>query len=134
MTYCLWPEERVAEFAKLTAEGLSASQIAMRLGITRNAVCGKWNRDGRPNVVAPRPRVAPKPKPKPKPKPIAVLVPNEGPVSLDIDIIALTSTTCKWPVNDDNPYRFCGVGKPAEGGPYCPYHARVASRGRNPAA
>lgn len=138
MTGFAWSEERIAALRQLTAAGLSAAQIAAQLGITRNAVCGKWLRDRGPNV-APRPRVAPKPKPKPAPimRP-AVPVPDVAPVSLNIDIMALTSTTCKWPVNDGNPYRFCGADKPAEGSPYCPYHARVASGGisgrRNPAA
>jgi hypothetical protein len=131
----LWPEERIAELNKLTAAGLTASQVAMRLGITRNAVCGRWNREGLLRAVprpTPRPVLRPKPKPKPKPAPImrpTVPVPDVAPVSLDVDIMALTSTTCKWPINDGNPYRFCGAEKPVEDGPYCPYHAKVASAG-----
>ena len=42
-----WTEERVDVLKKLWAEGLSASQIAARLGgITRNAVIGKVHRLG----------------------------------------------------------------------------------------
>lgn len=42
-----WTEERVALLRKLWADGLSASQIANRLGgITRNAVIGKVHRLG----------------------------------------------------------------------------------------
>jgi GcrA cell cycle regulator len=144
-----WAEERLAEFNKLTAAGLSASQIAKRLGISRNAVCGKWDRLGvsKPRPAAPKPKPAPKPRtaaPKPAPRPrtaapkpalrAAMHVPDLAPGSLDIDFMAITSTTCKWPVNDGNPFRFCGVAKPAEGGPYCAFHARVASGGRRPAA
>lgn len=147
MTGHVWPEERIAEFKKLTAAGLSASQIAMRLGITRNAVCGRWNRDpllkARRKLVpkpAPRPRTAapnpsPSPRvavPKPKSRPImrqTVPVPDVAPVSLGIDIMALGTTTCKWPINDGNPFLFCGADKPVEDGPYCPYHAKVASGG-----
>ena len=42
-----WTEERVELLKKLWAEGLSASQIAGRLGgVTRNAVIGKVHRLG----------------------------------------------------------------------------------------
>jgi len=42
-----WTEERVETLTKLWAEGLSASQIANRLGeVTRNAVIGKVHRLG----------------------------------------------------------------------------------------
>ena len=43
----MWTEERVELLRKLWAEGLSASQIAGRLGeVTRNAVIGKVHRLG----------------------------------------------------------------------------------------
>ena len=42
-----WTEERVEQLKKLWTEGLSASQIAKRLGdVTRNAVIGKVHRLG----------------------------------------------------------------------------------------
>src|SRR4029077_11918772 len=42
-----WPDERVELLKKLWGEGLSASQIAGRLGsVTRNAVIGKVHRLG----------------------------------------------------------------------------------------
>ncbi len=42
-----WTDERVEELKKLWAEGLSASQIATRMGgVTRNAVIGKVHRLG----------------------------------------------------------------------------------------
>lgn len=44
-----WTEDRVEMLTKLWAEGLSASQIALRLGdVTRNAVIGKVHRLGLP--------------------------------------------------------------------------------------
>lgn len=125
-----WTDERVLELRRLWALGWSSSMIAGALGLTRNAVIGKVSRmnlsaEGR----VPRSRAAPKPKPKPAPKLVPIMpVPDVAPVSLNVDIMALTSTTCKWPVNDGNPYRFCGVGKPAEGGPYCEWHQEKARR------
>ena len=42
-----WTDDRVAVLTKLWAEGLSASQIAKKLGgVTRNAVIGKVHRLG----------------------------------------------------------------------------------------
>ncbi|MGD9868234.1 MAG: GcrA family cell cycle regulator [Hyphomicrobiales bacterium] len=64
-----WTDERVELLKKLWTEGLSASQIAGRLGgVTRNAVIGKVHRLGlsgrttTSRVKAPRPRrTAPRP-------------------------------------------------------------------------
>jgi GcrA cell cycle regulator len=62
-----WNDERVEQLKKLWAEGLSASQIASRLGgVTRNAVIGKVHRLGlsgrattsRMKSHRPRPRAA----------------------------------------------------------------------------
>ena len=62
-----WNDERVEQLKKLWSEGLSASQIASRLGgVTRNAVIGKVHRLGlsgrattsRMKSHRPRPRAA----------------------------------------------------------------------------
>lgn len=37
----IWPPATVARLAELRAQGLSAAQIAPKLGKSRNAVCGK---------------------------------------------------------------------------------------------
>lgn len=65
-THSGWTEERVAQLRTLWSEGLSASQIAKKMGgITRNSVIGKANRlglEGRANPSAPGIRLAaPKP-------------------------------------------------------------------------
>jgi|WetSurMetagenome_2_1015567.scaffolds.fasta_scaffold00693_24 GcrA cell cycle regulator len=58
-----WTDDRVSSLKKLWDEGLSASQIASRLGdCTRNAVIGKSHRLGLPGRIARR---------KPKPRPVA---------------------------------------------------------------
>ncbi|MDD3445196.1 MAG: GcrA family cell cycle regulator, partial [Zavarzinia sp.] len=70
-----WTDERIATLRDLWEQGLSASQIAARLGnITRNAVIGKVHRlglSGRPSPVrAERPATAaPAPKPAEAPAP-----------------------------------------------------------------
>lgn len=60
-----WTDERIASLRELWEQGLSASQIAAKLGnITRNAVIGKVHRlglSGRPSPVrAERPAPAPR--------------------------------------------------------------------------
>ena len=48
-----WTDERVEMLKKLWADGLSASQIAAKLGgVSRNAVIGKVHRLGLSNRVA----------------------------------------------------------------------------------
>lgn len=39
-----WTDERVEQLKELYAEGWSSSQIAEKLGVTRNAIIGKTNR------------------------------------------------------------------------------------------
>jgi len=78
----MWSEDRVVTLKRLWADGLTASQIAKKLGgVTRNAVIGKVHRMGLPRRESlvrafraprpPRPRAAPTPpwKPPVLPKP-----------------------------------------------------------------
>ena len=37
----VWNEERLGQLTKLWAQGLSLTQIVLKLGVTRNAVVGK---------------------------------------------------------------------------------------------
>jgi hypothetical protein len=41
-----WPPERQTELERLVAEGLSATLISERLGITRNSIIGRCRRAG----------------------------------------------------------------------------------------
>lgn len=43
-----WPAEKTAKLKRLHGEGLTFSQIAKRMGKTRNACIGKANRLGLP--------------------------------------------------------------------------------------
>jgi GcrA cell cycle regulator len=146
-----WTEERVELLKKLWAEGLSASQIAARLGgVTRNAVIGKVHRLGlsgrakSPASAAPRAR-------KPRThimrvgrpamrgntalalafemaeEPEVELVENVIPIGQRRTLLELTEDTCRWPIGDpaSADFFFCG-GKPVTGVPYCHFHSRVA--------
>ena len=87
-----WTDERIAKLQKLWDEGLSASQIAEKLGdVTRNAVIGKAHRLGlksRPSPVkqdsAPSKPAAKKAKITTKPTKVTLLDLNER--------------MCKWPI------------------------------------
>jgi len=140
-----WTEDRVETLKKLWAEGLSASQIAQKLGgVTRNAVIGKVHRLGlsgratpsrpvrRPVKAATRVKRAPARaqtpqtarESAPKPAPIeAQPLPNGEFAS----VLTLTNHICKWPIGDpdDSEFRFCGR-KAESGSPYCEAHQQLA--------
>ena len=49
----VWNEERLEKLTKLWEQGLSITQIGIRLGVTRNAVVGKVHRMGLPKRQSP---------------------------------------------------------------------------------
>ncbi|MEM7568617.1 MAG: GcrA family cell cycle regulator [Pseudomonadota bacterium] len=121
-----WTDERIEALRKHWDEGLSASQIAEKLGegVTRNAVIGKAHRLGlksRPSPVKSEPAQA-KAKPKATPK-----------ASSKVSLLDLTERICKWPIGHptDADFHFCG--KPAKPGfPYCDEHCEIAYQAQAP--
>lgn len=150
-----WTDERVELLKKLWADGLSASQIANQLGgVTRNAVIGKVHRlslSGRakPASSAPRPRkprpssphrpagrsfvagnTALKPHAHPAPRRLPAPIPDQDvvvPISLNVSLMSLSDSMCKWPIGDPSAegFHFCGH-KNFNALPYCEYHSRIA--------
>ena len=98
----------------LWAEGLSAGEIAKRLGCTRNAVIGHVTRMFLP---ARKTRIFISPPPKP-PKPLPA--PIDEPSGLGLAIEELTSMTCRYPSGTDAPYAYCGL--PVDNSVYCSFH------------
>jgi GcrA cell cycle regulator len=144
MTQAEWSDDRVTTLKSLWLDGLSASQIAGRLGgVTRNAVIGKIHRlglSGRASPSAPAraprtpvsrpPRRTPAPRPRPSVRP-AVLSPPadrapEGP-GLVSSMAGLGAHACKWPIGDPKAPSFTFCGRLANG-PYCPGHKAQAFR------
>ncbi len=139
-----WNDERVELLKKFWSEGLSASQIASKMGgVTRNAVIGKVHRLGLSGRAAPaKPQRgcdagmqmnAPAPQVFAR-KPIEPLLDEPefiAPavlVSGDLTTVAtLKGKMCKWPIGDPakDDFHFCGQSAPT-GKPYCAYHAHVA--------
>ena len=147
-----WTDERVETLKKLWGEGLSASQIAGRLGsVTRNAVIGKVHRLGlsgrattsRMKSHRPRPRMASKRMAKTRfsatgnPAFRALYQETEAYVPAVEEIViplaerktiqTLVECSCRWPIGDPQmaDFHFCGKNK-VPGLPYCEFHARRA--------
>lgn len=117
-----WTDKRIDTLKKLWLEGLSASQIAARLGegVTRNAVIGKAHRldlAARPSPVKAEPA-------KPAAKP-ARAAPAEKPQR--VTLLKLTERMCKWPIGHpgEPEFHFCGR-RSQPGQPYCAHHASMA--------
>jgi len=100
-----WTDEQILTLQELWAQGLSASQIAARLGtVTRNAVIGKAHRLG----------LASRPSPIRSENPAAKRAKHKGP-------------SCQWPIGDPSSESFQFCGEPIEPGrPYCAKHCEVA--------
>ena len=149
-----WTDERVDQLKKLWAEGLSASQIAGRIGgVTRNAVIGKVHRLGlsgrattmrikshRPRARAQvakrllKPRFAQLGNPalralyQPDAEPFTPAVEELViPLAERKSIVTLTDCSCRWPIGDpqEADFHFCNGTKVA-GLPYCEFHSRRA--------
>ena len=123
-----WNDERVELLKKLWSDGLSASQIAGRLGgVTRNAVIGKVHRLGLSGRATTSRMKSHRPRTRPQ---VASNVPAEEleiPLKERKYIQTLTENCCRWPIGDPQlpDFHFCGKKKVA-GLPYCEVHARRA--------
>ena len=150
-----WNDERVELLKKLWADGLSASQIASRLGgVTRNAVIGKVHRLGLSGRAtssrssSPRPRRVQAPRQHRAPsllfgtrgnvalKPVYEEEIEPAPAPIEelyippeerATILTLKESMCRWPIGDpgEEEFHFCGRN-PKSGSPYCEAHARKA--------
>lgn len=138
-----WNDDRVEQLKKLWSEGLSASQIASKMGgVTRNAVIGKVHRLGlsgraapaKPQrgrhygdeieVIEPFKREQSQKLVVPEPEFLAPMVLDTGDLAT---VATLNRNMCKWPIGDPTreDFHFCGQGTPA-GKSYCAYHAQLA--------
>ncbi len=121
-------------------ENISANEIGMAVGCSRNAVIGHYRRhpDGlesaplRVSVAELSAKKESKPKiekPTKKPKPLKFKS-----VAPEMPVFDITSTDgyglyvtmadnngCMWPLNDGGPYLFCGYAKLGKYS-YCPHH------------
>lgn len=109
-----WSDDgRVIKLKELWSQGKTASEIALVLGVSRNAVIGKVHRlalAGRPSPIKSRP-----------------VETRTLPPTGTATILALGDRSCKWPVGDPlaPDFHFCGKHA-AQGMPYCLEHAQMA--------
>ena len=142
-----WTEERTELAVKLWAEGLSASQIARKIGdVTRNAVIGKIHRLGlsgrarHTRSASPyqrKPRRAPRARcrkndgaPRSIPKHVCRPSPEPSPERQPTDVARVSFAElekhhCQFPCGDpkSEDFGFCGH-KRVPGLPYCAHHAQ----------
>jgi GcrA cell cycle regulator len=152
----MWTDERVETLKKLWAEGLSASQIASRLGeVTRNAVIGKVHRLGlagrattsRIKTMRPRKSVARVKRQRVLRYAAPGFAGRENTAGGDMlpepylrqvdelvipmeerrTIVTLMENNCKWPIGDPQHDDFHFCGRDKITGlPYCEFHAQRA--------
>jgi len=148
MTGATWNPERIEQLRNFVVAGLTCSQIAAEIGVTRNAVIGKIHRlglgSGRPEralarACPPRSRRSPF---SPQ-RPLLRLLHADAagaadgvttePVPIDsaqrCSLLELAQGKCRWPISDPGAadFAFCG-NEAAAGFSYCAGHARMAYR------
>lgn len=136
-----WTEERIALLKSHFEAGLTCSQIARAIGVSRNAVIGKLSRLGlsRPRNASGGALVRKEAKLR-GPRAVtqrrildglrAMAVPVAEPEvasAFRCSLLELDRDTCRWPVSDPDraDISFCGRRR-VDGLPYCPGHARLA--------
>lgn len=142
-----WTDESVEELRRLWDKGLTANEIAKKLGVTKNAIVGKVHRlclKARPSPIKNKneevadsqleleevlteERVETEDSETVKCEEVESAVDN-GSVKKDkVKLIELDSHTCRWPIGDprDDDFGFCGK-KVRAGQTYCDEHSTVA--------
>ncbi len=152
MTTATWNPERVELLRNFVGAGLTCSQIAAEIGVTRNAVIGKIHRlglgPGRPAAATGRP-CPPRLRRRPfsPQRQLLRLISTDAPRAADgtapaavpvesaqrCSLLELAHGKCRWPLSDDRngssaaDFVFCG-NEAIAGFSYCAGHARMAYR------
>ena len=150
MTLETWTTERVDQLRNYVGAGLTCSQIAAEIGVTRNAVIGKIHRlglsPGRPATALARscPQRGRRPR-LPSQRQMLELISAEPPFVADgatvvpiesahrCSLLELAPDRCRWPLGDPvsnsgaADFAFCG-NETVRGFSYCAGHARMAYR------
>lgn len=142
-----WTDEMVESLRQMWVEGLTATEIAKKLGVSKNSIVGKVHRlclTARPSPIKkkdeemkePEAEVSPQPVEQPTvvakaaPKTKSVAEPKEvSPKDVDgkTRLVDLDSHTCRWPIGDPRDEDFCFCGKKVRAGQtYCDEHSTMA--------
>jgi len=142
-----WTAQRIDQLKSFVGAGLTCSQIAAEIGVTRNAVIGKIHRlglgPGRAAAGSGRacpPRVR---RPRLRTQRTLLRLIAEAPTIAGVtawptlaiesphrrSLFDLTHDQCRWPLSEPgaSDFAFCGNDQ-AEGFSYCAGHARMAYR------
>jgi GcrA cell cycle regulator len=142
-----WTTERLERLKSGFEAGLSCREIAVDIGVSRNAVIGKLSRlnltrepggDARPPArKAAADGKRREPKPRQQYRLLQALYTGSQPVTVDdpipsahcCSLFELNEARCRWPINTPGAADFCFCGNtPVAGLPYCPGHSRLAYR------
>jgi len=141
-----WTDERLGLLKIHFEAGLSCSQIAAEIGVSRNAVIGKLSRlnlarDKAGNQPLVRKSTAKRPRqesiPRPRLQLLRALQAQPQPTVDDkpihnghcCSLFELSDERCRWPISTPGAADFCFCGNPpVEGLPYCAGHSRLAYR------
>jgi GcrA cell cycle regulator len=135
-----WTTDRVEQLKAHFAAGLSCREIAVEIGVSRNAVIGKLSRLGLTREKSNSEPRAQKPAKERRGRPVPRLqydmlraVYDEAPVTNGTvvsehrcSLFELSKERCRWPVSAEaEAFAFCG-NTPLGGLPYCAGHTRLA--------
>jgi len=140
-----WTAERIEQLRHCVGSGLTCSQIAAAIGVTRNAVIGKIHRLGlspaRPAGASARscPPRARHPRNSPHSRLFRLIVAEApgiaaaAPEPIDsaqrCSLLEIAQDKCHWPIGDPHAADFAFCGNDAVTGfSYCAGHARMAYR------
>lgn len=143
-----WTDEQVEKLRQMWAEGLTANEIAKRLGVTKNAIVGKVHRlclKARPSPIknknaeetsAETVVVATQKTIQKADGRVEIVAGEEGVVKKtetksahagNVKLTELDSHTCRWPIGDPRDDDFCFCGKRVRTGQtYCDEHSAMA--------
>ena len=146
MSGVTWTAERIEQLRQHVVSGLTCSQIAAEIGVTRNAVIGKIHRLGlsptRPPSALPRSYASREQQPRlPSQRRLLRLVDAQSsrcdaalafaPVESAnrCSLLEIAADACHWPLGDPHAADFAFCGNTAVPGlSYCVGHARMAYR------
>ena len=136
-----WTPERVEQLKSYFAAGLSCRDIAVNIGVSRNAVIGKLSRLNLTRTSPEERRARKKRAAHPAQKPTTAKQqfqmlravyeqePDDAPIvsANSCSLFELSEQRCRWPISTPGAEDFCFCGNvPLGGMPYCSGHYRLA--------
>lgn len=137
-----WTDESVERLRQMWSEGLTANEIAKKLGVTKNAIVGKVHRlclTARPSPIKSKENEALSEDIEQTGTNAAMsadLFENTSAAGKststnkkieNIKLVDLDSHTCRWPIGDPRDEDFCFCGKKVRTGQtYCDEHSQMA--------